>query len=210
MLSDLMVAVPAALLAGVLPGWFWTRVLLPSTDLYERIAYSTALSLVLVPSVILVPTRLFGAGVSLGVALASPLVVFLGGLLAYARFGGAKGTEGPIAPSPAPLRGVPAQVLLIAAFGLVLGILLGVVPGGWVAPVLAALLTLFAGVAHLLASRRPNAPRVGTRDPGSPDSPAVRLAVLSAVLLLVLLRGYLGPLLHGWPYPGAWTATSTR
>ena len=201
MLSDLIVAVPAALLVGVLPGWFWTRVLLPSTDLYERIAYSTALSMVLVPSVALVPMRLFGMGVSLSVALASPLIVFFGGLALYASFGEAKYMERPIAPSPAPLQGVPAQVLLIAAFALALGLVIGVVSDGWIAPVLAALLALFAGVAHLLASGRPNAPRGGTRDPRSPVSPAARLAVLSAVLLLVLLRGYLGPLLHGWPYP---------
>jgi hypothetical protein len=197
-----MVALPAALLVGVLPGWFWTRVLLPSSDLYERIAYSTALSMVLVPSVVLVPTRLLGMGVSLAVALLAPLVVFLGGLGAYVRFGGAKGSEGAIAPAPSPLRGgLSVQVLLIAAFGMALGVVIGVLPGGWVAPVLAALLVLFAGVAHLLASRRRNAPRGGAGDHGSPFSPAVRYAALSAVLLLVLLRGYLGPLLHDWPYP---------
>src|SRR3712207_4255010 len=168
MLSDLIVAVPAALLVGVLPGWLWARVLFPSSDLYERLAYATALSMVLVPSVILIPTRLLGMGVSLTVALVSPLVVFLGGLGLYVRYGGAKGMEEPIAPSPAPLRGVPAQVLLIAAFALILGILLGVVPGGWVAPALAGLLVLFAGVAHLLASRRRNEPRGGMGEPGSP------------------------------------------
>jgi hypothetical protein len=198
MLSELMVAVPAALLVGVLPGWFWTRVLLPSTDLYERIAYSTALSMALVPSVVLVPTRLLGMGVSLPVALLSPLVVFVGGMLAYVGLGRAKGSEEPLAPSPAGLRGVPAQVLLIAAFGLALGVVIGVVPGGPVAPVLVALLVLLAGFAHLLASRRRNAPRGSSGDPGSP---AVRYAALSAVLLLVLLRGYLGPMLHDWPYP---------
>jgi hypothetical protein len=43
LLSDLILAVPAAILVGVAPGWFWCRLLLASSDLYERITYSVAL-----------------------------------------------------------------------------------------------------------------------------------------------------------------------
>ena len=217
MLSELIVAVPAALLVGVLPGWFWARVLLASTDLYERIAYSTALSMVLVPSVILVPTRLFGAGVSLSVALASPLVVFLGGLLAHVRFGGAKAQQEPIAPSADPLRGVPAQVLLIAAFALALGVVIGVVPRVAIEPPVTvgvvpnmrvllaiALLVFFAGIVHLIETLREPAPRAEPleRPVESPSLPAVlaRRLLLPAVLVLALLRGYTGPILHDWPF----------
>ena len=218
MLSDLMVAVPAALLVGVLPGWFWARVLLTSSDLYERIAYATALSMVLVPSVILVPTRLLGMGVSLTVALASPLVVFLCGLAAYVRFGGAKGPEGPLAGSPAPLRGgVPAQVLLIAAFGLALGVVIGVAPGVAIEPPITvgvvpnmrvllaiALLVFFAGIVHLIETLKQPATRAEPLErpldsPGLPATLARRL-LLPAVLVLALVRGYSGPILHDWPF----------
>src|SRR5918997_1868252 len=95
LLSDLILAVPAAIVVGVVPGWFWCRLLLASSDLYERIAYSVALSITLVPAVLLLPTRLLGTGVSLLWAVGAPLIVFLMGLLAYLRFGAAKkGSEG--------------------------------------------------------------------------------------------------------------------
>ena len=199
MLSELILALPAAILVGLVPGWFWTRLLLASSDLPERLAYSVGLSMVLVPSVALVGSRLVGSGVTFSVALASPLVVFFLGLAAYLRFGPAKGSDEPLAPPPAS-PGLPVLVLLIAAFALALGILLGVVPGGWAA-FLVAPLALSAVIVHLRVSRRGNTLRAGIRDPGSPVVPTLRYAALSAVLLLVLLRGYLGPLLHDWPYP---------
>jgi hypothetical protein len=198
MLADLIRAVPAAVLVGVVPGWFWTRLLVASADHAERFAYSVVLSITLVPTAALVQARLLGTGVTLTVAVASLLLVFFSGLAAYLRFGPAKGPDEPLAPPPA-LLGVPALVLLIAAFALILGILFGVVPGGWVAPLLVALLVLSVGIAHLLASPRRDAQPTGNL--GSPVAPAVRYAALSAVFLLVLLRGYLGPLLHDWPYP---------
>src|SRR3712207_2354956 len=46
LLSDLILALPAALMVGLVPGWFWTRVLLASSDLPERLAYSVGLSMV--------------------------------------------------------------------------------------------------------------------------------------------------------------------
>jgi uncharacterized membrane protein YjdF len=199
MFSELILGLPAAMLVGVVPGWFWTRVLLASSDLYERIAYSVGLSITLVPTAALVGVRLMGTGVTLSIALASPIVVFFLGLALYLRFGPAKGSDEPLAPPPAS-PGLPALVLLTAAFALALGILLGLVPGGWTA-FLVAPLVFAAGIVHLLVSRRRNTPRAAARDPRSPVVPTLRYAALSVVLLLVLLRGYLGPLLHDWPYP---------
>src|SRR5688500_7240060 len=126
MLADLIRAVPAAVLVGIVPGWFWTRLLRASADRVERVAWSVALSMALVPTAALVQARLLGTGVTLAVAVASPLVVFFSGLAAYLRFGPAKGPDDPLAPLPAP-PGVPALVLLIAAFALILGIPFGVV-----------------------------------------------------------------------------------
>src|SRR3712207_6467703 len=156
----------------------------------------------LVPAVILIPTRLLGMSVTLAVAVGAPAVVFFGGLAAYVRFGAAKGSDEPLAQPPAPLSPL-ALVLLIAAFGLALGVMAGVVPGKLGVP-LVALLVISGGIACLLAPARRNVLRAGERPAGvleSPVAPAVRYAALSAVLLLVILRGYLGPLLHDWPYP---------
>src|SRR5918997_2559214 len=213
MLSELILALPAAILVGLVPGWFWTRLLLASSDLPERIACSVGLSMALVPTAALVQARLVGSGVTLSVAIASLLVVFLIGFVGYLWFGGAKGSEKPLGLPAAPL-GVPALVLLIAAFALALGVMVGVVPGVPIEPLVTvrvapgtgamlaiALLTIFAGVVHLIESRRQAEPReerlAGSRS--LPTVPAQRL-LLPAVLLLALLRGYLGPVLHDWPF----------
>ena len=206
MLSDLIRALPAVVVVGIVPGWFWAKLLVASADRAERFAYSVALSLTLVPTAALVQARLLGTGVTLAVAIASPLGVFFLGLVAYLRFGPAKGANEPLAPPLAPPPappGLPALVPLIAAFALILGTLFGVVPGVEGA-LLIALLVFSGGIACLVASPQRNGMRTGerlTEGLGSLVAPAVRYAALSAVLLLVLLRGYLGPLLHDWPYP---------
>src|SRR3712207_7989318 len=144
-------------MVGLVPGWFWTRVLLASSDLPERLAYSVGLSMILVPSVALVGARLVGTGVTLTVALVSPIVVFFLGLAVYLRFGPAKGSGEPLAPPPAS-PGLPTLVPLVAAFALASGILLGAVPARWAA-FLVAPLVFAAGILHLLTSRRRNTPR---------------------------------------------------
>jgi hypothetical protein len=198
MLSDLIRVLPTVILVGVVPGWLWARLLLASTDRAERFAYSVALSITLVPTAALVQARLFGTGVTLAIAIAAPALVFLLGLLAYLQFGPAKGSEKPLIPPSAP-PGLPALVFLIAAFALILGMLFGAVPDAPGA-LLVALLVVSGGIACLLMSSQRDGVRVSERL-GSPVAPAVRYAALSAVLLVVLLRGYLGPLLHDWPYP---------
>jgi hypothetical protein len=213
MLSDLILGLPAAILVGVVPGWFWTRVLLASSDLYERIAYSVGLSMVLVPTAALVGARLLGEGVTLSIALASPIVVFVVGFVGNLWFGGAKGSEEPLG-SPAAALGTPSLVLLIAAFALALGVMVGVAPGVPIGPLVtvrvapslgvllaSALLVFFAGIVHLIESHRQAEPRE-ERLAGSRSLPTVRAQrlLLPAVLLLALLRGYLGPVLHDWPF----------
>jgi hypothetical protein len=201
----------------VLPGWFWARLLVPtSSDRAERLAYSLALSMALVPAVALLPTRLFGMGVTL--AVASPLIVFFVGLAAYLRFGAAKGSEEPLfsASSFSVLR-APALVLLAVAFGIALGVVVGVVPGVPIRPLVTvgvvpdmwvvlaiALLVFFAGLVHLVEPRREPESHLPEQElQGDRTSPSVVLAqrlLLPAVLLLALLRGYLGPVLHDWPF----------
>ena len=218
MLSELIGALLAAALVALIPGWFWTKLLLPhsspsSRDLYVQLSYSLALSMALVPAVALLPTRLLGMGVSLSVTLGCVGVVFFGGVGAYLFFGGEKkGLEEPLAPSAAAPLGVLSLMLVALAFGLALGVAFGVVPSVPVRPPITvgvvpnmgvllaiALLVFFAGLVHLLESGQVQP----QERPFAPRRPSVVLAqrlLLPVVLLLALLRGYLGPVLHDWPF----------
>ena len=226
MFLDLIRALPVTALVGVAPGWFWAKLFLhASTDIAERITYSVALSMVLVPAVAMIPAQLFGTGVTLAVAVAAPLFVFLGGLAAYLRFGTAKASEELLIVAPVQLS---AFALLPVAVGLALVLradfanwrlfwLAGscwgwpseacVLSGGaqkFMLPVV--LLLLAAGIVHRLAYSRELEARAGLPEPGpsgrqEPRAVAlVRRLALPGVLLLVLLRGYLGPVLHDWPF----------
>jgi hypothetical protein len=78
--------------------------------------------------------------------------------------------------------------------------LLGLAPGEWfMIPI--ALLVLAAGAAYLWAPRGREATRAGQLEGGRPIAPAARYGLLSLVLLLVLARGYLGPIVNSWPFP---------
>jgi hypothetical protein len=222
---DVIWALPVAVLVGIVPGWFWAKLLSAPTDPYERLTYSIALSLALVPALALIPTQLLGSGVTLAVALASPLLVFLGGLAAYLRFGPAKAPEGPFVAAPA-RPGSLTLLLVVMTFTLVLvGDLVSwhmfwlasscwgwptqacVLSGGaqrFMVPV--ALLMLTAGLVHRFTSPREPVALTVLPDPESPGRQGSSVAVLGrrlalpAVLLVVLLRGYLGPALHDWPF----------
>jgi len=196
LVSDLLYALPAAFLVGVLPGWFWTRCLVASGDRAEQLAYTIALSLTLVPTVALAQTYLFATGVTFVVSVVSAALVFLAGLAAYLWFGPAKGVDGPVCRAPSP-PGPLTLVLLAAALALALLMLLGLAPGGWsMIPI--TVLVLAAGIVYWVTpQQRRDALPVEHRRP----LPAARYALLSVVLALVLARGYLGPIVNGWPYP---------
>ena len=203
MLLDLIGAASAALLVGFVPGWFWARCLCAATDGAERLAYTAALSMALVPAVALVPAKLFG--VAFAVTASSALMVFVTGFIAYVGFGPA-GTKGaPPAPGPGPL-GMPALILLVPAFGLALWTGSRTVPGLRdalpVTPLVAvAALVLVAGVAHLVVSVRDpgvREPSLAEALPGAGSAVAHRV-LLVGVLLMALFRGYAGPAQHDWP-----------
>ena len=225
MVLDLIWALPVAALVGIVPGWFWAKLLSAPADLYEHLIYAIALSLALVPALALIPTQLLGSGVTLVVAVVSPLLVFLGGFAAYLRFGTAKAPDTSFV--VAPTRPSSLTLLMVAvAFTLVLvGDLVGwhqfwlasscwgwptqacVLSGGaqrFMLPV--ALLLLTAGLMHRFTSSREPVALTVHPNPGSPEQQGSPVAVLGrrlalpAVLLLVLLRGYLGPVLHDWPF----------
>jgi hypothetical protein len=196
LVSDLIQALPAALLIGVVPGWFWTRCLVASGDRAEQLAYTIALSLTLVPAVALAQTYLIATGVTLAVTVASAALVFLAGLAAYLLFGPAKGPEEPIS-SPPSFPGTTTLVPLAVALVLALSMFLGIAPGGWLMiPII--ILVLAAGIAYLA---RPQGRDTSAADPRRPVPAASRYTLLSLVLVLVLARGYLGPIVNGWPFP---------
>ena len=196
MFSDLLTALPAAFLIGVLPGWFWTRCLLPSGDRAEQLAYTIALSITLVPAVALVQTYIFATGVTFAVTVASMALVFLAGLAAHLLFGPAKGSEEPLSRPPAS-PGLPTLAPLAAALALALWMFLGLPPGAWLMiPI--AVLVIAAGVAYIWMPQERETPAA---TPGGDVSARVRYSLLAFVLLLVLARGYLGPIVNGWPFP---------
>ena len=103
MLLDLIRPLLAALLVGFLPGWLWARCLYAAAESAERLIYSVAISMALLPAMALVPVRILDMGMTLVVAVSCALTGFFAGLLAYVRFGPAKGTDEPLVSGSAPL-----------------------------------------------------------------------------------------------------------
>ena len=69
MLGDLIQALLAAIVVGVIPGYPWSRVLRATDDIVEQLAYAVGLSILLVPAVALAQARLFSIGLSFTVAI---------------------------------------------------------------------------------------------------------------------------------------------
>jgi hypothetical protein len=196
-IGDLLQTLPAVLLVGVIPGWFWTRILLRSDDLAERLAYAIALSITLVPTAALLQTYLFATGVTLTVTLVAATLVFFAGLALYLLSGPARKDGVPVCDPPAP-PGLVTLVPLVAALALALAMFLGLTSGDWLMiPI--ALLVIAAGAAYVWAPGGMD--QAAAPENGRPIAPAARYAVLGVVLLLVLARGYLGPIVNGWPFP---------
>ena len=103
LIFELIRALFAAIMAGILPGWFWARCLCAPTSSVERLAYSVALSVTLVPAVALAEVRVLGTGLSLPLAIFSVVIVLFAGLAADLVFGPARGFEKPVASLASPL-----------------------------------------------------------------------------------------------------------
>jgi hypothetical protein len=119
---DLIRALLAGAAGAVLPGYFWTAVLRPTSGLGERLAYSTAVSMASVPTVAVILARATRSGVALWLALAAVLIVFGSGLLVYRLRGPAPGTAAPVLRMPEP--NTDPRVLGLVAAAIALGLLM--------------------------------------------------------------------------------------
>lgn len=128
MILPLFEAFCVAVVAIVLPGWFWAKCLLSrekregkgSEYLAERLTYSVALSLALVPVVALVLTAITGGGVTLAIATISPLAVFATGAAVHRFTEPAKEEQQRLAAvpqSPGTLALVPVAAALVLVVG---------------------------------------------------------------------------------------------
>lgn len=224
MTLDLVRAVLVATVVIAAPGYFWARLLFPSPDRVETAAVTGALSLTFVPVTALMLAFLFGTGVSLPVALASVAIVTGAGGLTCWRLGSA---PYPICRewlAPAPLGSLPLITVSLGAV-LMLAMQLHIVRGPTVMGITALLMVLAAVLCYVVRERR-DSPLVAPEEEGASSpgdsrqsgaevekrasaAPAAsrllemltsRGALLAGVLLLVLARGYVGPVLRDWPY----------
>ena len=228
MLFDLIKVFLVVFLTALVPGYFWSRCLVFSEDRAVRMTSSVALSAALVPVVALGLARLLGGGVTLPVAVVSPLIVLGAGIGVYALFGPAKGSEPLATPPGSP--GVFALVLVVASIALVLISIFDNLGALWTASLCmgwpsdyciesggaqklilpTTLLLLASGTVHALGSRRTSGSHVSSSQPETSAHETTggrftvggvgRRLLLPVVLILVLVRGYVGPIIHDWPY----------
>jgi hypothetical protein len=216
LLANLVRAIPAALAAGVLPGYFWAAFVRRTDGIGERLAYSAAVSMASVPAVALALSRILHTGVTLGVAIASVGVVVVSGWLACRLRGAAGGSADPALPRLPAITDSRVLALIIFAIGLALASALGLPTPGWLLIVILAALV----IAGLLARSRAQPADRATGDPGtsSPATsgqatggqgtggmrpflrPGLRAPALAAVLALTAVRAYTGVVRHDWPY----------
>ena len=202
MTFDLLRVLLAAILVGVLPGYYWSRLLFSSGDLAVRLVYSIGLSIALVPAVMLVPARVMGLGATLAATVLSALLVFGVGLAAFLFFGPGKET-GESFSNPAPTLDFRTLLLLGLALTVAVPYGLGLV-GSPLFLIPVGVLVIFSGFSYL--SGQEDAARRAT--PGESvaaerrlwDAPYVHYPLLCAIVLVVLIKGYVGPVLQDWPY----------
>ena len=179
--------------------------LVPAADRVERGVLSAALSVALSPAVALGLARVLGSGITLPIAVAAPMILAFAGFLALRVFGPVKVKGDAQVAASAPTLPPPVFIPLAGASLLALGSAFGEVPLSWTAPPTAVLIVI-AGVLHLWFAHREDEPGEVLPD-GEPSAaarlmerPLVRQVALAAVLGVMLVKGYVGPILHDWPF----------
>lgn len=209
----------AAFLVGCLPGWFWSKVLSPGggSGIFHLV-YSVALSAALVSTVTLASIRFAGSGVTIPILVFAATTVFVTGFAAFLVVGP---DDGPVKNSSTPLARPPefrptlgVLAPLVVASVPMLCIISGLVPVLWGLPLTAvvmvyAALRLHADSGTYKSTRLPEDDddpyELGLTDDSEVKergllSPEIHRVLLGVVLALVLVRGYVGPIVHDWPF----------
>lgn len=204
MFLDFAIAVTTATFVAVVPGYFLSRALVPASGVFERLLYSTALSVALSSAIAVGAARLTGSGVTLAIAVAAPLILASVGLVALLVLGPAEGKDEPLVPSM-PTVGSPVFIPLSVAGLLMLGSAFEFAPLTWTAPA-TLILVVVAGALHLRSAHDEDEFGDAATDeepysrPRYAELPIVRRAAFAVVLGIVLVKGYVGPILNDWPF----------
>jgi hypothetical protein len=207
---DLARGLLAAVIAGVLPGYFWAGFVRRTDGLAERIAYSAAISMATVPAIAVLLARLTGTGVSLLIALVSVIAVAGSGALAGRIRGPAGGGAAPALPRPRAVRDPRVLALLIAGLALALAVSVGLPAPGWLLAVILVAVAAAGLATRGMAARRPatdshpdaaSEPAAGLPAAARPLlGRAVRAPALAVILALTGVRGYAGVVGRDWPF----------
>jgi hypothetical protein len=216
---DLARGLLAAVITGVLPGYFWAGFVRRTDGLAERIAYSAAISMATVPAIAVLLARLTGTGVSLLIALASVVAVAGSGALACRICGPAGGSAAPALPRPRAVRDPRVLAVLIVGLALALAVSLGLPAPGWLLTVILVAVAVAGLATRGTAALDPTArdpvtdPATGIPAGAAPEpaaSPsaaarpllgrAVRAPALAVILVLTVVRGYAGVVGQDWPF----------
>ncbi len=210
LIMDLARGLLAAVIAGVLPGYFWAGFVRRTDGLAERIAYSAAISMATVPAIAVLLARLTGTGVSLLIALASVVAVAGSGALACRIWGPAGGSAAPALPRPRAVRDPRVLALLIVGLALALAVSLGLPAPGWLLTVILVAVAVAGHATRGTAARDPatDSPVDAAPQPAASPSAtarpllgrAVRAPALAVILVLTAVRGYAGAVWHDWPF----------
>lgn len=215
MLLQLIQSLLAALLVLIVPGYLWTGVFIEPADWIERLALAIGISLATVPAIASFLALVSGSGVTVAISVVAVVTVALTGLVATIVVGNRHRASVALPADMLVTRlGQPSLVLFTAALVPAILMILRVVRDRPAAAV-AAILVMASGLVYVTRAiqGRADAPsgsavRQGVAPARSADRLVLtrrllhpsRSVLVPVLLLLVLFRGYAGPILIDWPY----------
>jgi hypothetical protein len=170
LIVNLVRALAGALVAGVLPGYFWAGFARRCDGIAERLAYSAAFSMATVPVIALVLARVLRTGVSLAVAATSIVAVAGSGAVARALRGASGGPAEPALPRPPGIRDSRVLTLIAAALFLAMASALGLPASPWLSATILVTLATAGLLAHRAAGQRGPEVARSTGSAGSADA----------------------------------------
>lgn len=195
LLLNVVIALGVSVLALMLPGYLWARVLTPGADYLERCVVGLALGMALVPVCAVGFARVFGTGVTLWIALAAVLLPAALGLALNRVAGSACGCVSE------PLLRLPPAGSPVALLVLLAALLLLASAAGRLTPeqIVLSMVVLALAAAGLRAMGAMGRDESSDEGPGA-DWTWLGRGLLGGFLLLALLRGYVGPARFEWPF----------